>query len=61
MSTSTELQKAAAALRAAVARRDALVVQMHDEGASLRTIAAVCGLSHGGVAKIVNRERPTSP
>jgi len=41
--------------REAVARRDDLIRQMRAEGATLRAIAEVAGLSHMGVRKILQR------
>jgi hypothetical protein len=36
-------------------KRDALIRQAHADGLSLRAIANQCGLTHAGVARIVNR------
>jgi len=41
--------------RGATARRDRLVCQMHDQGASYRAIAEAAGLSAAGVRRIVAR------
>lgn len=35
--------------------RDQLIIQAHEKGASLREIAAVAGLSHVGVKKLLGR------
>lgn len=35
--------------------RDGLIIEAHEAGASLREIAAVAGLSHVGVKKIIDR------
>ena len=59
MTTAEQLARAAERVRRAerdVAERDRLIRLMHAEGASLRQIAAVAGMSHGAIAKIVKRE-----
>ena len=56
MSTANQLAEAVAALGAARSRRDALIAQMHAEGASLRTIGAAADLSATGVMKVLRRE-----
>jgi len=41
--------------RDATKKRDDAIRQMRAEGASLRAIAAAAGLTHPGVAKIIQR------
>lgn len=53
MTTAELLADAAADLAAARSRRDELIRAMHEEGASLRTIAEAAGVSHQTVANIV--------
>jgi lambda repressor-like predicted transcriptional regulator len=44
------------------ARRDALIRQMRDEGASFRTIAEVAGVSHQTIKNVLVRlEAPVAP
>ena len=50
-----EVAKWAKRLREAGSKRDEAIRQMHDEGASLREIAAAASLSHGAIAKIINK------
>lgn len=62
--TGTDRQLAFQAKRAreATERRDELIRQMRDEGASLRTIAEVAGLSHTQIKNILVRlEAPVAP
>ena len=56
MSAAHVLAGRARALERALAARDAAIMEMTEEGASLRAIAAAAGLSHSGVAKIVRRQ-----
>ena len=58
MSTAAELTKVARKLGATLARRDELVCQMRDEGATLREIAAAATLTAPGVARILERRSP---
>jgi DNA-binding CsgD family transcriptional regulator len=51
-----ELRSATRAMAAALARRDAAVVAMRKEGASLRQIAAEAGLTHPGVLRILRAQ-----
>lgn len=51
------LARIVAKLRATEAERDRLVLQAHDEGASLREIAEHAGMSHVGVKKLIARLR----
>jgi len=55
--TARELSRAAKQVDAFRARRDQLIVQAHAEGAGLREIARVAGLSHRAVAKIIERTK----
>ena len=55
MTTAEHLAAWADKARAATARRDELIRQMRDEGASWRTIASAAGLSHMAIKKIVAR------
>lgn len=50
-----ELARAAAAVRAETATRDAQIRRLHANGRSLRFIAEIAGLSHSAIAKIVAR------
>lgn len=50
-----QLARASRTVREATARRDSLIRQLHDEGASLRQIAEAAGLSHTAIAKILRR------
>jgi lambda repressor-like predicted transcriptional regulator len=43
--------------REATVRRDEAIRAMHEQGESLRAIAAAAGLSHSAIAKIVARSR----
>lgn len=54
--TAQALASQARKAREAVARRDALIHQMRDEGSTLRSIAEACGLTHTAVAKILKRQ-----
>jgi DNA invertase Pin-like site-specific DNA recombinase len=56
-STAKDLASWAKRAREATARRDELIRQMRADGASLRAIAEVAGLSHMAISKIVNRGR----
>jgi hypothetical protein len=51
-----ELRSATRAMAAALARRDAAVVAMRQEGASLREIAAEADLTHPGVLRILRAQ-----
>lgn len=55
-----ETQKAvrlwAGKTRLAVEKRNANILRMYEEGASLREIAAVAGMSHSGVQRILESE-----
>lgn len=51
-STAASLRKAADAARVWTSNRDALVVRARGEGASLREIADLVGLTHPTVARI---------
>ncbi len=53
--TAKELASQARKAREATARRDQLIHQMRDEGATLRAIAEAAGLTHTAVAKILAR------
>ena len=53
--TAQQLASQARKAREAVARRDALIRQMRDEGSPLRTIAEAAGLTHTAIAKILSR------
>jgi DNA invertase Pin-like site-specific DNA recombinase len=53
--TAQQLASQARKAREATARRDALIRQMRDEGATLRAIADAAGLTHTAVAKILAR------
>ena len=55
MTIERKLFVAGARLRQAKETRDGLIVQAYAEGLSLRVIADLVGLSHGGVKKIVER------
>lgn len=44
--------------REATTKRNRAIVIMHNEGASLRTIAAEAGLSQSGVARILRDDSP---
>jgi len=58
MTTAAELTKVARKLGVTLARRDELVCQMRDEGATLREIAAAANLTAPGVARIIERRSP---
>lgn len=49
------LQTAVREMLAARRKRDRLIIQCHADGASLREIAQLAGLSHAGVKKIIER------
>jgi lambda repressor-like predicted transcriptional regulator len=51
----TPIADAAAKSREWTERRNALIVQAHKDGASLRKLADLTGLSHTAIAKIVKR------
>ena len=51
----SELANAAKKANEWTEKRDALIRTAHADGLSLRAIAAQAGLTHAGVAKIVNR------
>ena len=51
-----ELRKVGAKQREWTEKRDAAIVQAHQEGMSLRAIADAVGLSHMGVKRIVERD-----
>lgn len=51
--TGRRLRRAARQLATAIARRDALIVVMRAEGASLRDIAEAAKLTHTGVRRIL--------
>lgn len=53
--TADQLASQARKAREATLRRDELIRQMRDEGASWRTIASAAGLSHMAIKKIVAR------
>ena len=53
MTTAELVRERCAAIPLAVEARDAAIAQMHDEGATLREIAEVAGMSHVNVAKIL--------
>jgi len=55
--TARELSRAAKQMHSFRARRDQLIVQAHAEGAGLREIARVAGLTHRAVAKIIERTK----
>jgi lambda repressor-like predicted transcriptional regulator len=49
-------------VREATEKRDALIRQMRDEGASFRTIAEVAGVSHQTIKNVLVRlEAPVAP
>jgi len=58
MTTAAELARVARKLGATLARRDELVCQMRDEGATLREIAAAASLTAPGVQRIIDRHAP---
>jgi hypothetical protein len=53
--TPARVASRAKAARDALIARDDAIRQLAAEGASLRTIAAAAGLTHGGIAKIIRR------
>lgn len=55
MTTAQELASQAKRAREATVRRDDLIRQMRAEGASLRTIAGVAGLTHPAIVKILRK------
>lgn len=55
MTTAEQLASQARKAREATLRRDELIRAMRAEGASLRTIAGVAGLSHMAISKILAR------
>ena len=55
MTTADQLNKSAVALATALARRNHLIHQMREEGASLRAIATAAQLTAPGVKKILDR------
>lgn len=70
MGTATDLTTTVLAMDPAIARRlqaiavtsarleqerDELVIKAHQEGASLREIAAVAGMTHTGIKKLLGR------
>ncbi|MCL2393767.1 MAG: hypothetical protein FWC87_03675 [Acidimicrobiaceae bacterium] len=59
LSTADQLIRAGRNATEAVAHRDALIDKRHEEGASLRQIAAEAGLSHSAVAKILHKHLDT--
>jgi hypothetical protein len=56
MRTSEQLRQAAASVDMAIELRNALVLAMRNEGATLREIAKAASLSPQGVKKILDRE-----
>ena len=52
---SPELAQSQAQIGKWTAKRDRLIREARDEGASLRAIASACGLSHTAIAKILRR------
>lgn len=54
--TEHELKAAAADLARARARRDAAIRAARAKGAPFRSIAALVGLTHAGVKKIIDRD-----
>ena len=60
MTVAQQLASHARKAREATARRDELIRQMRAEGASLRTIAEVAGLTHPAIVKII-RKTPVAP
>lgn len=55
-STAESLASCAATAREATARRDQLIRQMRDEGATYREIAAAAGMTHQGIMRILRRD-----
>lgn len=53
--TAQQLASQARKAREALLRRDNLIRQMRDEGATLRAIGEAAGLSHMGIRKILGR------
>ena len=53
--TATQLVEATEAISEAQAKRERLIRRRHEQGASLRDIAAEAGLSHTQVANILSR------
>lgn len=53
--TERRLRKAGQAVSKSLAERDLAIAQASEEGASLREIAKVVGLSHVGVKKVMER------
>lgn len=58
MSTSRELEVAALKADEWTKRRNALIRQRHEEGASLRDIAAEAAMTHAGVSRILKKPTP---
>jgi hypothetical protein len=48
-------------LAASVTERNKAICDARDEGASLREIAVVVGLTHAGVRKIINQSKGATP
>lgn len=53
--TRARLEASADAIECDIGERDRAIRDAHREGASLRDIATVCGLSASGVRKIIER------
>lgn len=56
MTTAQQLGFQAGKAREATARRDELIVQMREEGASLRAIGEAAGMTAPGVARVLKRQ-----
>lgn len=54
--TARELSRAAKQVQSSLLRRDELIVQAHGEGAGVREIARIAGLTHPTVLNILRRE-----
>ena len=59
--TARALLRATERMAAARAERDRLIVQMSAEGASSRQIAECAGMTHAGVALVLQRMAPQRP
>lgn len=59
--TAEKLRRAAGKIGTWTDKRDALIVQARSEGGTLREIAEMAGLTHPGVAKILERNETERP
>lgn len=55
--TAEKLRRAAGKIDTWTDKRDALVVQARAEGGTLREIAEMAGLTHAGIARILERQQ----